>query len=132
MKKKAIICIIIILIILIAIIAGISLSSTSKEEKKGNTSQKADNPYGTNLNTNLPAKAMIYVADEYSYTTEDYLIDVSENNDVYVVDIKTKDNQPVKQISIDKATLKKWKPTTASPEKTETVDDSLTSTQSAN
>ena len=120
-KKKLVATIIIVIGIIMLATATILLVPKSKDKQE----KPKDNgeTYGTDLEKHLTAKAMIYVADNNNYTTENYLIYVEKKDNNYVVTIKTKDNQDVvESITIDKNILQKWKPENASPEGIEVLD----------
>ncbi len=63
-----------------------------------------------NLENDLYAKAHIYVAAEYGYTSEKYDIEVNQKDSYYIVKIieKGKDNI-INAFTINAEELKKWK-----------------------
>lgn len=120
MNKKLIIIISILLLIVFSICLYLLFkNNNSSNSVKNNESEEV------NLDKDLNAKAMIYVADKYNYTTEDYIIDVQKNNDSYIVTINNKENSKVDEVTINENKLKTWQPTTESPEKTETIVDGV-------
>ena len=125
MKKKFIIGFGILIVIIIIAIVGVYIFVSKEKHSQDSTPQPStEATYGTDLNEDLMAKAMIYVANEYNYTTENYLIDISLQNDTYAISVNTKDNALVQQITIGSEELKKWEPDNASPEEVENVDTS--------
>lgn len=104
------------------IVVAIVLMPTSKENKKTKDKEITEK-YGTNLDEDLSAKAMIYAADKYSYTTEKYQINVTLKDNIYNIEVKTNDGNLVDNINIKSTELKKWQPNVASPEEIEVIDE---------
>lgn len=122
MKKNKILAAIILIAGIIMVGAAIFLLVSKPEEKpvkpKGN-----EDIYGTDIEKDLTAKAMIYVANNNNYTTENYLIEVEQKDNNYIVTVKSKDNQLIENITIDEKTLQEWKPDNTSPEEMVPVDE---------
>lgn len=120
MKKKKVLIITIFIVGLIMVGLAIYLLAFNKEEKPSNPKEK-NNTHEVNIEKDPIGKAMIYVAENNNYTTENYLIDVEQIDNNYVVTVKTKDEQLVETITIDSNTLQTWQPNNSSPEGIEAV-----------
>lgn len=128
MNKKRVIGYVILGIGLIIILVGVLLFVFGPVKEK-DSSKNEDPSYGTDLEEDLPAKAMIYVADEYQYTSEDYNIDVTVQDNNYVVEVKTKEDELVEEITVDSNTLQAWTPDSSSPEQFEPINESSSASQ---
>lgn len=115
MKNKKIIAIIALIIGLIMVGGAVLLLTFNQGDEPVKPKDNED-IYGTDLEKDLTAKAMIYAAEKYNYTTESYEINVSEKDNNFIVEVKSKDGQLVENITIKKDDLQGWSPDNASPE----------------
>ncbi len=117
MKKKKILSIILVVIGLIMI--SIAIFFTIRKEEISPT------PSNEISEEELYEKAMVYIGNEYHYTTTNYIIDLALQKDVIIANVKSQeDGTSVEDISIEIEVLKKWDPNKSTSKITKPIEAS--------